>query len=296
MNHSKTASAKKRTLNDVLEIAHQLSEYKYLARMVGNETADSALAMTYSLDSKLAQGDANTLSKDMREMLQKESDDIHAGQRDLERIMRETLICRRYSKKQPSDHVDDVYDPQPLYAGVDLQFLKPSDYGAHDQDPDEEKAAKWVTFKSASLTPEQNGDVNFAAIVRIKAAIKSGLEKDLWDEAFPKFLHAACAPQGTYDKQRGIMLGAKYPSTAGGQYLIKEAYARGIMRRIPKPGLKSARWHDVAGLLFGMIIRAHSFSDGNGRVARAAYCVAIIQGGLYFAAPTTAIEDEMCKL
>jgi prophage maintenance system killer protein len=43
-------------------------------------------------------------------------------------------------------------------------------------------------------------------------------------------------------------------------------------------------WYDVAAFLFGVIIRAHSFSDGNGHVARAAYAMAIIKGGLAFAA------------
>ena len=281
MNHSTPADARKRrTLGDLLKISHQLSEYTLLARIVGNESAESALAMTYPLDSKLAQGDVNTLSRDIQQMLQKELNDVLAGRFDLRRIMIETWLWGHCSEKRS--------DPN--------RFLKPSDYGANDLDEDTLKAAKWVSFKSASLTPAQNGDVNVAAIARIQAAIKSGLSKNLWNEAFPKFLHAACAPKGTYDELRGIMLGAKYPSTAGGQYLIKEAYGREMMSAIPKPAPKSQRWYDVTGFLFGAIIRAHSFSDGNGRVARAAYSVAIIQGGLAFAAPTTATEDELCKL
>jgi hypothetical protein len=61
------------------------------------------------------------------------------------------------------------------------------------------------------------------------------------------------------------MLGAKYPSTAGGQYLIKAGIR--MMRGIPKPAPETKGWYDIASFLFGTIIRAHSFSDGNGRVA-----------------------------
>ena len=56
----------RRTLSHLLKIAHPLPEYKSLARIVGNKTADSALAMTYVIDSGLAQGDAKRLSDDMR--------------------------------------------------------------------------------------------------------------------------------------------------------------------------------------------------------------------------------------
>jgi hypothetical protein len=266
----------RRTLSDLLKIAHPLPEYKALARIVGHKTADSALAMTYVIDSGFAQGDAKRLSDDMRVVLQKEMNDVLAGHYDLGRILTDAAGEFSKSRNEPT------------------RFLKPSDYGALGSEADAMKAAKWVSYQSASLTPDQNGDTNTAAITRIEAAIKTGLFKNLWSDTFPSFLHAACAPKGTYDEHRGIMLGAKYPSTAGGQYLIKAGIR--MMRGIPKPAPETRGWYDVASFLFGTIIRAHSFSDGNGRVARASYAVAIIKGGLAFAAPTKANEDEMCKL
>jgi hypothetical protein len=267
---------KRRTLSDLLKIAHPLAEFKSLARIVGNKTADSALAMTYVMESGFAQGDAKRLSDDMRQVLQKEMNDVLAGHYDLGRILADAGGTFSKNRNDP------------------LRYLKPSDYGARGSDEDPLKAAKWVSYQSASLTPDQNGDSNNAAITRIEAAIKSGLSKNLWSESFPAFLHAACAPKGTYDELRGIMIGAKYPSTAGGQFLIKAGFR--LMRGIPKPAPETKGWYDVAAFLFGAIIRAHSFSDGNGRVARAAYAVAIIKGQLAFAAPTKSSEDEMCKL
>jgi hypothetical protein len=50
-----------------------------VSRIVGNKTADSALAMTYIIESNLAQGDAARLSNDMKLTLQKEINDVLAA-------------------------------------------------------------------------------------------------------------------------------------------------------------------------------------------------------------------------
>jgi hypothetical protein len=55
------------------------------------------------------------------------------------------------------------------------RFLKPSDYGALGSEADALKAAKWVSYQSASLTPDQNGDSNNAAITRIES-LRSEIE------------------------------------------------------------------------------------------------------------------------
>jgi hypothetical protein len=77
-----TKANKRRRLNDLLKIAHSLPEYRSLARIVGHKTADSALTMTYVIESNLAQGDATRLSKDMKLTLQKEINDVLAGHYD----------------------------------------------------------------------------------------------------------------------------------------------------------------------------------------------------------------------
>src|ERR1700693_1343276 len=142
----------RRTLSDLLKIARPLPEYKSLARIVGNKTADSALAMTYVIDSGLAQGDDKRLSDDMRVVLQKEMNDVLAGHYDLGRIL--TDATGEFSKNRN--------DPN--------RFLKPSEYGALGSEADALKAAKWVSYQSASLTPDWNGDTNTAAITRLEAA------------------------------------------------------------------------------------------------------------------------------
>lgn len=267
---------KRRTLADLLKIARKEPLFKSLARIVGEKRAAGAVEMTYPVDTGLAQGEEAKLAKDFRLTLQKELNDVLAGHYDLGRIALDARTGR--------------------FAALARQggFCAPADYGAGASDSSVVKAAKWVSFKSASLTPDQGGGGNPTAISAIEQAIASAAASNLWEARIAPQLHTQCAPPGTFDPLRGIMLGAKYPSTAGGQFLIEAAFK--MMAGINRPATGAEEWHNVAGFLFGAIVRAHSFSDGNGRVARAAYAAAIIKGGLAFAAPTKKMEDEMCKL
>lgn len=269
-------SKKQRSLADLLKIARKQQIYQSLARLVSDDTAAAAVEMTYQIDSGLAQGDEDRLVADFKLMLQKELNDVLSGHYDLGRIAVDAGVGK--------------FRQQAAAGG----FSAPADYGAATTDSDLLKAAKWVSYKSASLTPVQGGGGNPSALVAIEAAIKMATNMNLWNANLATYLHKQCAPPGTFDELRGIMPGAKYPSTAGGRFLIQAAFKQ--MAGIAKPGLNDSKWYDVAGFLFGSIVRAHSFSDGNGRVARAAYAAAVIKGGLPFAAPTKAMEDEMCKL
>jgi hypothetical protein len=274
---SRKTGAKRSPAADILwGTARKLPEYQSLCHLVGRRRADEAIAMTFdpndsSNDYLWVPPGSRLLVPTLKELLEKERNDVLNGYRD---------ICRIFNAAARGNFSSRRDDPN--------RFLDPSDYGVREYDRESRKAARWIISCSGEFTKTP------VPLTRIEFAINGALRVDLWSDRLPRALHKACVPAGTYDTCREMNLQTSYPSASGGQYLIERAFE--LMAGIPKPPLGATGWHDVAGFLLGVILRAHSLTDGNGRTARMAYAVALFQGGLPFVAPTKATEDEMCLL
>ena len=73
-----------------------------------------------------------------------------------------------------------------------------------------------------------------------------------------------------------------YPSSIGGSFLLKSIMEGFKSRTVPARG--NAAWENWALYLFGAIMTSQGFTDGNKRVARAAYAIMMVSGGVQFRA------------
>lgn len=181
---------------------------------------------------------------------------------------------------------------------MDQQTMTPDKYGALAADADLLKAAKWLCNSSTSLKGNVGGGGGGGpiSISKVQGAldhvVNSGMS--VQDVAFARYLHAEVVDQAKLPKSRGISTEAKYPSIGGGRFLLESTFnlARGYT--LPKAG--SELWIGYGSFLFGGLVRSHGFTDGNGRVARAAYACARIKGGVPFAALTVEAEKKLSEL
>lgn len=266
---------KLRTFKELVAIAQALPEYQSLTALVGPKSGALAIEMSYPMEAGFAgQFSEAKLIPRMKDDFRKELSDVH---RCIHAITRITFMTR-----------NKVFATLPSH-----KLMKPADYRALDSDSDLIKAAKWVSYNSGTFMADQTGDHDSAAIQGLERAIKRGAELPMWDDHFLESMRKHCTPPATLNADRPMDPQAKYPSAAGGQYVLRQAFA--YMQAVPKPARESDGWRVVACFLLGVILRSHSFLDGNGRTARCAYAAALRKGGLPFTAPTRACEDEICK-
>ena len=169
--------------------------------------------------------------------------------------------------------------------------MSPTDFGARDDDTNVDKAASYIIFTSNSL--KNSADTPGAAVTRsaIALALQNAALYDVRSEATLRDLHRRLVDQSTLKPTRSMDKSAPYPSTGGAGYLLQHTFemAKGI--RLPAQG--SPAWFDLACFLLGGVIRSHGFTDGNGRVGRAAFAAAMLKGGLNFRALKVDAEKKV---
>jgi len=156
-----------------------------------------------------------------------------------------------------------------------------ADYGAKDTDTGLAKASQYIIFTSNSLkkTADAGGAVTRGAIT---AALENAAQYDPRSEATLRDLHRRIVDQTTLKPTRCMDKGAPYPSTGGAGFLLETTFA--MAKGIPLPPHGDAAWFDLACFLLGASIRSHGFTDGNGRIGRAAFATAMLKGGGTFVA------------
>ena len=172
-----------------------------------------------------------------------------------------------------------------IKAIIDADVLDPASYGVVAGDSDAVKASKWVNFAS-NTTKGNVAEIAMVARILEEAARKSKLNDAATYNTLNKVLVNSKAPAAP----RPIVGDSKLPSSLGGASLF-DAYMRDLATKTL--GTPGAAWQDVAGYLFGTLIRCHGFVDGNGRTARAAYAIALLQGKVPFQAPALAAENQL---
>ena len=161
------------------------------------------------------------------------------------------------------------------------ETMAPADYGAKVGDSNLEKATRYLIFTSNSLknTADQNGAPVTAQ--GIKSAIENASMYDTRSELTLRDLHRRCVDQAGLKPSRGTDLQVAYPSTGGAGFLLESTF--NMAKGLALPPNEDARWFDLACFLLGAVIRSHGFTDGNGRVGRAAFAATLVKGGLPFA-------------
>lgn len=86
----------------------------------------------------------------------------------------------------------------------------------------------------------------------------------------------------------------KYPSDTGGKKLLNEIMAGMAQTGMPARGQNA--WYDLALYLYGSIMCAQPFTDGNKRACRLAYALILLSGGVPFIAPTARFGSEMADM
>ncbi len=103
-----------------------------------------------------------------------------------------------------------------------------------------------------------------------------------------EYLHKHLVDQSALKPTRGPSKMVKYCSTGGAGYLQDRAadMARGI--NLPGPG--DAKWDSLACYLLGAHMRAHGFTDGNGRAVRGLFACTLLKGDRDFTVPEASFE------
>lgn len=163
-----------------------------------------------------------------------------------------------------------------------VRTMQPADYGCIATDSNLDRAVKYIIHTSNSL--RNTADNLGAPVTRqgIRLALQNAMNYDVRSEATLRDLHRRLVDQASLKESRCMNTAAPYPSTGGAAYLLEKTFemARGI--DLPAPG--HANWFNLACYLLGAVIRSHGFTDGNGRVGRAAFAAAMLKGGVPFAA------------
>lgn len=168
--------------------------------------------------------------------------------------------------------------------------MDPATYGCVGTDSNLDKAVKYIVHTSNSL--RNTADSLGAPVTRqgIRLALQNAALYDVRSEATLRDLHRRLVDQSTLKESRCMNTQAPYPSTGGAGFLLEATFS--MARGIELPAQGHANWFNVACYLLGAAIRSHGFTDGNGRVGRAAYAAAMLKGGV----PFVALEVDAEKL
>lgn len=171
----------------------------------------------------------------------------------------------------------------------------PGDYGALVTDSELWKAAKWIVNSSNTLSGsahDESAPVNLQKIYNAMDHVVNNM--DVRDLASLVYLHERLVDQSRLKPTRGPSNAVKYCSTGGAGYLQDKAaeFARGIT--LPNDG--EVKWDDLACYTLGAHMRAHGFTDGNGRAVRGLFACTLIKGGRDFVVPEAAFEKALHAL
>ncbi|TYC49152.1 hypothetical protein FMN50_24100 [Rhodobacterales bacterium] len=200
---------------------------------------------------------------------------------------------------------------------------QPNQYGAAPNDSDSLKAAKWIC--SASGTVGRNPGQQTLSKIQDTIEKVLRLDMDLRDPRTLEYIHEAIVEPVALPSQafRKPNRDTNYPGSGGGNYLryfasqqamqIQEFMAMpptdplpdpaavrpgqiGNFNPVPDLARRFNNYGNIACYLFGAHIRAHSFSDGNGRTVRTLYACAMIKCGHGFIAPAPVFERRLTGL
>ncbi len=170
-----------------------------------------------------------------------------------------------------------------FHANFASKTLAVTDYGAKATDSDLDKATAWIISSSNSLVKAADDPSAPVNRTKVRGALHTASTgKDVRAEDTLRWLHTQLVNQVGLRPTRGPAMEAPYPTTGGAGFLLEKTFE--LAQGITLPAHGDQKWFDLACYLFGAVVRSHGFTDGNGRVGRGAYAVAMLTGGLPFVA------------
>jgi hypothetical protein len=106
-------------------------------------------------------------------------------------------------------------------------------------------------------------------------------------------VHKKVAP-GAPAFRKPSMMPVSYPSSIGGQHLLKHIFD--ITANINWPDQGDESWINWALFFMASIVTVQGFTDGNKRAGRMAYSIIMINSGVDFVAPTVALENQLYQM
>jgi hypothetical protein len=164
--------------------------------------------------------------------------------------------------------------------------LAEATYNALVGDSPATKAAKWLVHSSNTLADAQVSAIRDTLIALNNQPVALNTLAGLAQINYMVNIGGGIAPQ-----YRGIAVnGGRIVCSASGTRLLELSMQQtaGVV-----PGVGGITWADYALYLLATVVRAHGFTDGNGRTARAAYALAMLRGGVAFRAPTNQFETSL---
>lgn len=179
-----------------------------------------------------------------------------------------------------------------LHRTIANETMDPADYNARPDDSDLDKAARYIVNSSGSLAKSADTPGAPITTAAVRDALQSASLFDVRSETVLRDLHRRCVNQVGLKVSRAVDPQAPYPGAPGGAgYLLAKTCE--LARGLPVVPQGDERWFDIACFLFGAVIRSHGFTDGNGRVGRAAYAAAMLKGGLPFRPLKVSAEKDL---
>lgn len=130
----------------------------------------------------------------------------------------------------------------------------------------------------------------FRAMLKTDGTFPLGSNETLLRNAWPALVPGA----PNYRGWNSAATQQRYPSDTGGRHLLNRILAD--MSTTTMPTIGSDRWYDYALYVYGAIMTAQPFTDGNKRMCRLAYCLMLASGGVPFKAPNGALGGQLADM
>lgn len=256
-----------------------LPEFKSLARLIGEFHSNNTLKAMWNKFSGMSGGKVRYSP---------------SGKGDYEKMLKALLQHEINTVLNANYYIGSLYSQaraNKFSMEMRRETMSPADFGARDDDSNVDKATSYIIFTSNSL--KNTADNPGAAVTRnaIALALQNAAMYDVRSEATLRDLHRRLVDQSTLKPTRCMDKSAPYPSTGGAGYLLEHTF--GLAKGLRLPAEESPAWFDLACFLLGGVIRSHGFTDGNGRVGRAAFAAAMLKGGLRFRALKVDAEKKV---
>jgi len=268
------------------KMAAGLSGYERLASEASKTTAENVASLLFLAQVKLTnpeglyvtvpEDQADDYLDEMDVILHAECDQIAGTRAHVSSLIEEA------SAGQLHQRLEGMIEPEPTPDRKERRNPPPPGIAGEII-----KAANWI---SRSIHGNRK-DLVLASLNRHvhQSAHEGPLGKSpkLLDQIYTEIVEGA-------PKYRGPNPENAYPSSGGGRYLLEEMFRWTAEALWPMTGDRA--WQDVALFYLGAIGTVQGFPDGNKRVARMAYAITLLKGGLPFIAPNSRLEAELIRM
>lgn len=202
----------------------------------------------------------------------------------------ETRNMRR--KKTYVDRLQRIASDGLLRPRLERRTMAEADYGATAAMTDMEKAFRWVCNNWHQEDREGIAGV-WGALTQF-AGGGGGVPALGPDDRMIKTIHQMIVSQPYPVPFRNVNPNASYPSSMGGNVLLKRIFADTAAAAFPPAG--NDLWYDWALFYMAAVVTVQGFVDANKRTGRMAYAVVLVKGGVPFLAPNIELQNTLFKM